>query len=438
MRSRDVTGRSRTVSGRWVIALALGIVVAAPTVAVAQSLDELRRDLDEARDEAGQLDDRLGGVRSQISATEQELAELAVRLDDARARLEAAEGQVVLAEEALLEAQEEQEVAEADHRRAEQLLVRTEQELADEEDRLAEQLVESFKYGTVGATRGAMVIEVLRRAEDPNGFAVGMKQLKVVVDTQEATVQRVFDLRDERAELADDAARARSRAVQAANEAASTLAVVEDLREQAAELADQVAAEEARQRTILDSLRTDAAETEALLQRVESRQRELRAEYDKRRAEEALQIAAGSGSAPPIDGYCPVQGAIAGRDFINDWGFPRSGGRSHQGNDIFAAKGTPVVAIQGGTVVRINPPSRPTRLGGITVTYRTADGSEWYNAHLDTIASGISVGTSVSAGQQIGTVGQTGNAAATPPHLHLGRKYGGSWVNPWPAMSQIC
>jgi murein DD-endopeptidase MepM/ murein hydrolase activator NlpD len=72
------------------------------------------------------------------------------------------------------------------------------------------------------------------------------------------------------------------------------------------------------------------------------------------------------------------------------------------------------------------------------VTYRTGDGSEWYNAHLESVASGISPGTRLSQGQQIGTVGDTGNARGTPPHDHIGRRHGGSWVNPWPTLSQLC
>ena len=432
---------SRSVAGRWVGLVTVVALLAVPLHAAARSpsADELRRELEAAEDEAGRLEGRLGDVRGRIAAAEEELAQIGVRLEEARARLTAAEGQVILAEEALVEAEAVQEAAIEDHLRAEDLLERTETELAGEEEVLADQLVASFKYGTVGATRGAMALEVLRRAEDPNAFSVAMKQLKVVVDTQEATVQRVFALREERAELLDAAARARARAVQAANDAAMTLQVVEGLREQAAQLAAQVAAEEARQAELIAQLRADEADTRASLQRVEARERELRRDYERQRALERAAASGGAGGGPPIgDGHCPVPGAVAGRNFINDWGFPRSGGRVHQGNDIFAAKGTPVVAIQSGTVIRINPPSRPTRLGGVTVTYRTAEGSEWYNAHLDTIASGITVGASVAAGQTIGTVGNTGNAATTPPHLHLGRKYGGSWVNPWPAVSQLC
>jgi hypothetical protein len=132
---------------------------------------------------------------------------------------------------------------------------------------------------------------------------------------------------------------------------------------------------------------------------------------------------------------CPVVGAVAGRDFQNDWGYPRSGGRFHQGNDIFAAVArrsspSPTRPSCGGTRRR-----RPTGLGGITVTYRTADGSEWYNAHLDTVADGIAPGVSVARGQTIGTVGQhrqrPDHAAAPAPRPALAAV----WVNPWPTIS---
>jgi hypothetical protein len=204
------------------VALAL---VTVPAVAGAQprSSAEVQRELEQEQQRAQRLGEELGAVRGEIADAETELAEIGIRLDDARARLRAAEGQVALAEAALEEAREEQASAEQAHERAEQLLDRTEQALALEESILTDQLVESFKYGTVGATRGAMLVEVLRRADDPNAFAVGMKQLKVVVDVQETTVTRVFELRDERAEQSDAAARARAHAVQAAADAKNSL-----------------------------------------------------------------------------------------------------------------------------------------------------------------------------------------------------------------------
>ncbi len=446
-------GRRPTgVRGGLLLLVCVGLLI--PTVAVAdpRSSDEVERELQETSQRSDQVESQLDAVQSRLAAATEELAQIGVRLEDARTQLVAARGQVELAEVALAEAVDEREAARQQHEGAVKLLDRTEVRLAEAEARLALQLVESFKYGSAGAQRGAMMLEVLRRAEDPNSFSVGMKQLQTVIDVQDATVTEVFDLRDERSDLADDAARARGRANQAAADAEATLRVVEELRREAEELAASIAADEERQRQVIASLEQDEAQTAAVLRDVSAREQTLRTELrDARAREEAARAAAaansgggnsnfpGAAGGPPIPGMvCPVHGAAAGRDFIDDWGFPRSGGRWHKGNDIFASRGTPIVAVHDATVTRWNPPSSPTALGGITLTYVTADGSEWYNAHLDTIADGIAPGTSVSRGQVIGTVGNTGNARTTPPHLHLGRRYGGSWVNPWPTTSPVC
>lgn len=460
--------RRRSLPGvhALVVALLLPLVVVTGSAAQERSSDEIERELGDAERETGELRSELGRVRDRLADAEVELATIGARLEDARGRLTAAEGQVALGEEALDEAERDQLAAERAHRRALDQLSVAEQELAVEEQVLVDQLVHTFKYGTAGAQRGAMALEVLRRADDPNAFAVGLKQLQTVVDVQESTVTRVFDLREAREEFADDAARANGRAVQATADAAATLETLEQLRAEAAAIADEVATEEAAQQQLLTSLQLTEEQTAELVRaaavqqgRLETELRETRAA--ERRAEEARRAAeaeaarrrasgggGGSGGRLGTPGaaggtalggiVCPVQGAVAGRDFSNDWGYPRSGGRFHQGNDIFAARGVPVVAVHDATIVRWNPPSAPTALGGITVTYRTADNTEWYNAHLDTVAGGIAPGVSVSRGQIIGTVGQTGNARTTPPHLHLGRRQGGTWVNPWPTIAGVC
>lgn len=98
------------------------------------------------------------------------------------------------------------------------------------------------------------------------------------------------------------------------------------------------------------------------------------------------------------------------------WGAPRDGGRrKHEGIDIFAAKGTPVLASVDGRVSRV----RNGGLGGKTVNVKASDGDyTLYYAHLD--QQTVSRGQYVRAGDQIGTVGNTGNARTTPPHLHFG------------------
>jgi murein DD-endopeptidase MepM/ murein hydrolase activator NlpD len=455
----------------------LGLVaLSSPVGAQERSSSEVQRELDEAERQRRGLAGELGEIRGTLNQAEEELAAVGARLEDARSRLTAAEGQVALAEMALAEAEEARDAAERAHDRALVLLAAAEEELAEQELLLTDHLVHTFKFGSSGAQAGAMALEIMRRAEDPNAFSVGMKQLETVVDVQDSTVKAVFELREARERRTRDAAVARAEALQAEAVAVSTLRTVEDLRAQAAAVAEEVAAAERTQRSMVAALRTTEAETAAMLGRVQTRQAALqtelsrvraaeeaaRREAERRAAEEAARAAASSNGAnssstgagsrsggrlttpgaaggPSVPGIvCPVQGAGAGRDFTNDWGYPRSGGRFHQGNDIFASSGTPVVAVADGTVVRWNPPSAPTGLGGITVTYRIGDGSEWYNAHLATVADGIAPGVSVTRGQIIGTVGNTGNARTTPPHLHLGRRHGGMWVNPWPTISPVC
>jgi len=123
----------------------------------------------------------------------------------------------------------------------------------------------------------------------------------------------------------------------------------------------------------------------------------------------------------------PVAGP---HSFSNTWGAARSGGRSHKGTDIMAAKGTPVVACVSGIIKRANP--YDSGLGGITIYIDGDDGNTYYYAHLNSITPGISAGVRVTGGQFIGTVGSTGNADSSAPHLHFEMHPGGGGaVNPY-------
>lgn len=144
-------------------------------------------------------------------------------------------------------------------------------------------------------------------------------------------------------------------------------------------------------------------------------------------------------TAPPTDAptsgpamTCPIDGFTS---FTDTWGAPRSGGRFHQGVDMLSARGTPVVAVTAGSVKRMGNGG----LGGITVWIRADNGDEFYYAHLDAWASGLTSGQSVVAGTPLGTVGTTGNAPANIPHLHW--EYhpgGGGAVNPTPLANSLC
>jgi len=125
---------------------------------------------------------------------------------------------------------------------------------------------------------------------------------------------------------------------------------------------------------------------------------------------------------------CPVPGAT----FMNDWGFPRDGGtRSHQGNDLFAPKGTTIYAPATGTIVYSS-----NTLGGSSFNLVTASGWELYGAHLS-----ATIGTNryVRAGEPIGLVGNTGGAAGGPTHVHIGlRRVNGAPMNPYPSLVAAC
>jgi murein DD-endopeptidase MepM/ murein hydrolase activator NlpD len=129
---------------------------------------------------------------------------------------------------------------------------------------------------------------------------------------------------------------------------------------------------------------------------------------------------------------CPVDGAVA---FTDTWGARRSGGRRHKGVDMIAARGTPVVAVESGTIKRL----RNGGLGGITLTLKGTSGDEYYYAHLDGWAPGLNTGQSVGVGELIGYVGNTGNAQYTVPHLHFEYSPGGNGaVNPYPLVAGLC
>jgi murein DD-endopeptidase MepM/ murein hydrolase activator NlpD len=135
-----------------------------------------------------------------------------------------------------------------------------------------------------------------------------------------------------------------------------------------------------------------------------------------------------SSFAPTGSWMCPVQGP---RSFTNDWGNARSGGRRHQGTDMLSPRGTPVVAVVGGSVRGHN-----SSLGGISFYLNGDDGNTYFGTHLDSL-SGAS--GRVSQGTVLGYVGNTGNARGGPTHLHFEiHPGGGGPVNPYPTLRQHC
>ena len=143
-------------------------------------------------------------------------------------------------------------------------------------------------------------------------------------------------------------------------------------------------------------------------------------------AHDAPEVASTSDATVALSAMaCPLAGES---DFSDSWGDARSGGRRHQGVDMIAERGTPVVATLAGFAEFKN-----TRAGGKSVWLTTADGDKFFYAHLDQWQG---ESRDVERGEVIGSVGSTGNAGG--PHLHFEVRPGGEAINPYPPTAQAC
>jgi murein DD-endopeptidase MepM/ murein hydrolase activator NlpD len=166
------------------------------------------------------------------------------------------------------------------------------------------------------------------------------------------------------------------------------------------------------------------------------REEQVRREEEARRQRElmqaALQLPAEGVPEWVTPGFiCPVAGPTY---FLNTWGAPRSGGRTHKGVDMMGSRGTPLVAVGSG-VVRKSYGS----LGGNIIWLYADHGVNYFYAHLDGYPSGLADGQWVQQGQVVGYMGDTGNPAPGAFHLHFGIYPGGfTAVNPYPTVARTC
>ncbi len=154
-------------------------------------------------------------------------------------------------------------------------------------------------------------------------------------------------------------------------------------------------------------------------------------------------------SAAPVSGTVPRDAGslLAGKSLmvpvlgvdpagvVDSYTAGRGGGRTHSAIDIMAPRGTPVLAAEDGTILKL----RSNDAGGITIYQLDPSGGfVYYYAHLDRYERGLAEGMNVRQGQIIGYVGTSGNAPENLPHLHFqmmiyrggGRYWGGEPVNP--------
>jgi len=134
--------------------------------------------------------------------------------------------------------------------------------------------------------------------------------------------------------------------------------------------------------------------------------------------------------APDQNLEMPVQG-VTKSQVADTWHVPREGDRLHEGQDIFAKRGTPVLSATDGYIFRIGE----NKLGGQTVSVIGAGGRIYYYAHLDSYAPNMAAGDHVTTQTVLGYVGNTGNAAGGPTHLHFGVYAREGALNPLPLLT---
>ena len=129
-------------------------------------------------------------------------------------------------------------------------------------------------------------------------------------------------------------------------------------------------------------------------------------------------------------GHFPVGGMASYTDSFGDF---RAGPpvHPHMGNDIFAAYDTPIRAPVDG-VVRF---TEDGGLGGRSIYLTAADGTYYFNTHVNSFAGDVASGSDVTQGTVLGGVGDTGNAKGTSPHNHFEiHPGGGAAVDPKPIL----
>ncbi len=127
----------------------------------------------------------------------------------------------------------------------------------------------------------------------------------------------------------------------------------------------------------------------------------------------------------------PILFGVEPEDIEDTWRDPRPGGRVHEGVDIAAPSGAIVVSPTEAVVTNVGF----DRSGGNYVITANPGGEQFYYAHLEGIADTLMPGARLEKGDIIGTIGTTGNAQSTGPHLHFGMYYRGSAVYPNPRLT---
>ena len=366
------------------------------------------------------LSDRITGTEQEIQETEAQEGVLTSELTGIESEITSLSGEIgalLDQETALLEQLEvkqvELEQARVDLVATEDRLAEVQARLAEAERLLSERLVEIYKTDEPDA------VTVVLESDGFEDLLERTEYLDRISDQDEDIVTRVRELKEEvEAELAQ------LEALEARIEAAVTEIIAR--RDELAAARDELTAKRAELQGVRDQRSAQLAEVRQTQVNLEGNLSSLKREQAQIQAElEAAQEAEDAAAAAPTPAG-PVQEGSGGLIYPAEGAFTSPfgmrWGRPHEGVDIAAPEGTPIRAAASGTVASAGPSGG---YGNYTCIQHSGGLSTCY-AHQSSIA--VSTGESVSQGDVIGTVGNTGSSFGA--HLHFETREGGTAVDP--------
>jgi murein DD-endopeptidase MepM/ murein hydrolase activator NlpD len=359
------------------------------------------------------IDARIARLEAQVEEAKQREHVLTLDIDAASERIDTVVGQIDVYGETLQSLEAEL----AEQRRllaelADQLEVETRRlRIVERADRVAQRRLEE-RLVELYTTDPPDAIEIVFQVRSLNDL---ISQLEYVDQVAELDREIATEVEEARANLA--ATRRRTAAAKAAQAETTALiaARTDEQRDALARLVgyrDELVAAQEDRRDLLAAVHDDQSEAQEDLDALQA----ASAELEQRLRVSSASVDVGSLPAPSASGFIwPVNGAVVS-------GFGPRWGRMHEGVDIAAGFGTPILAAAAGTV------SYAGWLGGYgnLVVVEHGGGIATAYAHQQQIY--VSLGTSVSQGQQLGEVGSTGNSSG--PHLHFEVRVNGSAVDP--------
>ena len=339
------------------------------------------------------LDNQISGLSGEISAL---LDQEAILLEELQAK------------------QAELEQARADLEAREARLAEVKDRLAEAEKLLADRLVEIYKTDEPDA------LTVVLEADGFGELLERTEFLDRISSQDQDIVERVRVLR---AEVADDVARLE----ELEEQIEAAVAEIIDRRNELAAAREQLTLKRAELQGVRSDRASALAEVRQTRVNLEGNLAELQREQERIEAElaaaqEAEEEATAPAPAPTTTGGESSSGLIYPVEGTFSSPFGMRWGSMHEGIDISAPEGTPIVAAASGTVVNAGPAGG---YGNYTCIQHSGGLSTCYG-HQSSIA--VSPGQSVSQGETIGAVGNTGSS--TGPHLHFETRVNGSAVDP--------